>query len=61
MKHLRRISVAPPAANVFQDFLCIILVAMNNILGAFGGTAPLGSLVEDKCIITPPDDTGSTT
>ncbi len=62
MKHLKKISQVQPApADAVQDFLCFAAEALNAFLSVIGGTLPITTYVEDKCIIPVANDSGGDT
>lgn len=60
MKHITRISLhRPNRAEVWQDVLCQIVIAVNAIIEALGGASPIVGLVNDKCFIPTPNPDGA--
>lgn len=60
MKHITRISLhRPERANVWQDVLCQIIIAVNAIIEALGGASPIVGLVHTKCFIPTPNPGGN--
>jgi hypothetical protein len=60
VKHLTKITKTKPApADGIQDFLCFAAEALNSFLTLIGGTLPVTTFVEGKCIIPVANDTGS--
>lgn len=60
MKHITRISLhRPKRADVWQDVLCQIVIAVNAIIEALGGSSPIVGLVHTKCFIPTPNPDGA--
>lgn len=56
MKHITRISLhRPKPADVWQDVLCQVVIALNAIIEALGGASPIVGLVHTKCYIPTPN------
>jgi len=59
LKHISCVSSRKPRpAELWQDVLCQVVMALNAIIEAFGGSAPLVGLINSKCEIPTPNDTG---
>ena len=57
MKHLipmTRVSVK--RAGGWEDFICTFATLFSNIIGSFGGAAPISGYIAEKCTITAPDN-----
>jgi len=57
VKHLTRITKSQPAsADAMQDFLCFTAQALNSFLTIIGGTLPITTFIEEKCILPTPNE-----
>jgi hypothetical protein len=57
MKHLAPVTRrSVKKAGSWEDFVCVVATLFNNIIGAFGGSAPISGYIADKCTIKPPEN-----
>lgn len=62
MKHVKAMtSVKAVRANSYENAICMFAKAFNDLIAAFGGTAPITVYFENKCIYPGLNDGTDTT